>query len=227
MNTLKKTFRYILRSIAGLIVFILIYLFFSWLLPFIKVNTSFTNAPDGIEIFIQSNGVHTDFVMPVKSVQINWNELIPYSDFENVNSDYQYIAMGWGDKGFFMETPTWADLKFSTAITAAFGLGGTAMHVTYKYKQPKLGELCKRIVISKEQYKKLIDYVLFSFQLMNDKPILIKHPGYNQQDCFYEGKGTYNMFKTCNVWTGKGLKVTGVKIGVWTPLHNSIVGHLE
>lgn len=227
MKGLKTAFRFIFRFLLGFIFFILIYLFFSWLLPYIKVNASFKNAPDGIEIFLQSNGVHTDLVMPVKNEQINWDELLPYSDFENVNSDFSYVAMGWGDKGFYLDTPTWADLKFSTAFIAAFGLGNAAMHVTYKYNTPKLNELCKKVVISKEQYKMLIDYILSSFQLKNKKPILIDHPGYSQQDCFYEAHGTYHMFKTCNVWTGKALKVAGVKIGVWTPFHKGIVGHLE
>ncbi|MCX6294947.1 MAG: TIGR02117 family protein [Bacteroidetes bacterium] len=180
-----------------------------------------------MEIFIQSNGVHTDIVMPVKSELINWNELLPYSDFVNADSSFQYIGMGWGDKGFYLDTPEWNDLKFSTAFNAAFGLGKTAMHVTYKYKKPIINERCKKIVISKENYKLMIDYIISSFRLEKNKIILIAHAGYTQQDRFYEGKGTYNIFKTCNVWTGKGLKTAGVKIGIWTPFQSGIIEHIE
>lgn len=227
MATLKKSLRYFLRFLLGIVVFLLIYLLFSWLLPFIKVNSDFTNASDGVAVFVQSNGVHTDIIMPVESEQINWNELLPYSDFVNVNSCYKYVGIGWGDKGFFIYTPTWDDLTVSTACKAAFGLGSTAMHVKYKYNQPKLDEMCKRVVVTKEQYQKLIDFILSSFQFKNAKPILIDHDGYTQQDRFYEANGTYSMFYTCNVWTGKALKATGVKIGIWTPFQSGIVGQME
>lgn len=227
MTTLKTSLRYILRFLLGIIAFILLYLLFAFLLPYCKANSSFKNASDGIEIYVQSNGVHTDIVMPIKSEHINWNEVLPYSDFVNVNSNYNYVAIGWGDKGFFLDTPTWDDLTFSTAFKAAFGLGTTAMHVTYKYKTPKINESCKKIIITKEQYKKLITAILEAFELKNEKPIWINHKGYTQQDCFYEAKGTYSMFYTCNVWTGQTLKAAGIKIGVWTPLESGIVGHME
>ena len=227
MITLKKSLRYIFRFLVGIIAFILLYLLCSWLCPFIKVNSDFTNSTDGVELFVQSNGVHTDIIMPVESEQIKWNKLLPYSDFVNVNSGFKYIAMGWGDKGFFIYTPTWDDLTFSTTFKAAFGLGSTAMHVKYKYNQPQEDALCKRVVVSKEQYQKLIDFILASFQLKNAKPILIDHDGYTQQDRFYEATGTYSMFKTCNVWTGNALKTTGVKIGVWTPFQSGVIGQME
>lgn len=227
MTTLKTTLRYILRFLLGFIAFILLYLLFAFLLPYIKSNPSFENTSDGVEIYIQSNGVHTDIVMPIKSEHINWDKVLPYSDFVNVNEKFNYVAVGWGDKGFFLDTPTWDDLTFSTAFKAAFGLGTTAMHVTYKYKTPKLNESCKKIIISKEQYLCLIDCISSSFQFKDGKPIWINHPGYTQQDCFYEAKGTYSMFYTCNVWTGQTLKAAGIKVGVWTPLESGIVGHME
>lgn len=227
MAALKTSLRYLFRFLLGIIAFIPLYLFFAWLMPYIKVNTSFKNATDGIEIFVQSNGVHTDIIMPIETSEITWNELLPYSDFVNVNSDYNYVAIGWGDKGFFLDTPTWDDLTFSTAFKAAFGLGRSAMHVTYKYKTPRLTDDCKKIMITKEQYQKLIKTILESFELKNEKPIWINHKGYTQQDCFYEAKGTYSMFKTCNVWTGNTLKSAEIKIGLWTPFESGIVGHMK
>ncbi len=73
----------------------------------------------------------------------------------------------------------------------------------------------------------MITAILESFELKNEKPIRVNHKGYTQQDCFYEAKGTYSMFYTCNVWTSNTLKAAGIKIGVWTPLESGIVGQLE
>jgi uncharacterized protein (TIGR02117 family) len=195
---------------TAFILFILLYLFLAWMLPYIKVNRSFCNAPDseGVEIFVQTNGVHTDLVLPVKNEQADWEKLFPHSDFENVYSGFNYVGIGWGDKGFFLNTPTWADLKFSTAFKAAFALSTTAMHVTYKYRKPKENESCKRIVLSKDQYRILIRYIGSSFLLKDKLPVHIAHPGYTAQDTFYEATGTYSLFKTCNVWTCNALQVT-------------------
>jgi hypothetical protein len=54
-----------------------------------------------------------------------------------------YLAFGWGDKGFYLNTPEWADLKVSTALNAAFGLSSSAIHSTF-YKKLRENETCKK-----------------------------------------------------------------------------------
>lgn len=224
---IRTLFRYFLRTIAGIISFVLLWLIAALVFPFI--SSGYIPAPqnNGIAIFIESNGVHTDFVVPVKTQYCDWSTSLPYSDFEIAGPDYGYVAIGWGDKGFFIGTPTWSDLKFSTAFNAAFGLSSTAMHVTYKRFQPKEGENCRRIELSPLQYRVLIWYIKSSFQVKNRKFIAIDHPGYSDHDCFYEAKGTYSLFQTCNVWTGNGLKYTGIKTGAWTPLARGVLQNLD
>ena len=227
MKALRSALRLTFRFIAGFILVILFYLALAWIFPYIKANSSFVNAAEGVEIYVQSNGVHTDLVLPLRTKHMDWERLFPYSDFTNVYKGFNYVAIGWGDKGFFLDTPTWGDLKFSTAFKAVFGLSTTAMHVTYKYNQPQLNENCRKIILSEKQYRTMIRYILSSFRLKDKMPIHIDHKGYGQQDTFYEANGTYTLFKTCNVWTGNALQVSGVKIGVWTPFDKGIVGHLE
>lgn len=227
MTSVKKAIRFVLFFILSLVVFLGLYLLYARVLPHIKANSSFTETENGIEIFVKSNGVHTDIVVPVKTEHLNWNEVFPCSDFVNVDERYEYLAIGWGDKGFYLNTPEWKDLKFSTAFNAAFGLGETAMHITYRYKMPKISQSCRRIVVSKEQYLCLIAQIMASVELENNKPMMIQHPGYTQQDRFYEAKGRYSMFTTCNVWTGNTLKASGIKVGIWTPLESGLVDHLE
>jgi uncharacterized protein (TIGR02117 family) len=200
---------------------------FAYFLPFIKTARFNFPGEKTNAVYICSNGVHTDFVMPVKSQFIHWNNLLPYKDFENVDETFSYIGFGWGDKEFYINTPTWADLKFSTAFNAAFGLGSAAMHVTYWRNEPRPGKSCKRILFSDEQYKVLIHYIISSFEIGDSGFKLIDHPGYNDNDRFYEANGTYTLFKTCNVWTGTGLQVIGEKTGVWTPLSRSILQNIE
>src|SRR5690606_22158956 len=120
-------------------------------LPLFSVNSAKTQ-PEEITIYILTNGVHTDIVCPIQSEIINWNEIVPFENTLSQRNDSEFVAFGWGDKGFYLDTPTWADLKFSTAFKAAFWLGDSAMHVTF-YNNLKEAEDCKKIVISKENYK--------------------------------------------------------------------------
>lgn len=227
MKRVKKGFKILLKILITLVVLILFYLFMAWLLPYVKVNSDYREEKEGIELFIKSNGVHVDIIMPAKAPEINWFEFLPASDFEAVDERFEYVSIGWGDKGFYLNTPEWKDLTVSTACNAAFGLGETAMHVTYIYRKPKLSENCKRIIVSSEQYKLLINYIHLSFETKDNLPIAIVHPGYSNYDCFYEATGKYSMFKTCNVWTGNALKSMGIEIGVWTPFQNGIINNFK
>src|SRR6478735_3529358 len=114
-----------------MVVCLSIYALAVYTFPLIKVNTNFRNSETGIKLFVISNGVHTDIVLPVKTACKDWTTLFPRDKFSLSDSSYNYISFGWGDKGFYLNTPNWSDLKISTAFKAAFGLSETAMHVSY------------------------------------------------------------------------------------------------
>ena len=42
-----------------------------------------------------------------------------------------YVAFGWGDRAFYLETPQWRDMKVATAFKAVAGLGDTVIHATF------------------------------------------------------------------------------------------------
>jgi uncharacterized protein (TIGR02117 family) len=224
---LIKIVRILLRSLLVFIGLVLLYLLCVWLLPKIPVNRGFTEPASGVTIYIESNGVHTDVVVPVKHELIDWTSYIPFSDFENAGPSCSWMAFGWGDKGFYLETPTWADLKFSTAFEAVLFLGSTAMHVTCKQAPEDDPEYVRELVITEEQYQKLIAYIIDSFEKdASGKFIRIDHPGYSDRDCFYEAHGTYSFLNTCNEWTGNALEHAGVRVGFWTPLDRSVFEQL-
>jgi uncharacterized protein (TIGR02117 family) len=225
---LKKFIRLILAFIAGLIFAITLYLIIALILSHIPTNSNFKETPNGIEIFVQSNGVHTNFVIPAKSEFIDWTTLLPYDQFEKVDSSFKYISFGWGDKDFYMNTPTWADLTLKTALKAIFFLGNGAMHINYIQNKPSESSRYKSLMISKKEYLKLINYINSTFKTdYSGKFIPIKHPGYSQYDCFYEAKGTFSFLKTCNVWVGEGLKMAGIQTSLWTPFDFSVLNSLD
>lgn len=211
--------KYVYRVLEAFLLIVCTWAIMAILLPYIKVNTGFTPAQNGVKIFIHSNGVHTDFVVPVRNATIHWDTLFKPADFA-VDSSWNYIALGWGDKGFFLNTPTWADLKFSTAFVAASGIGESAVHASYMQSAPVAGDHTLSFQISAEQYSRLVNYIRNS--LANGVQ-MINHAGYGQHDRFFEANGRYSLFKTCNEWTGDGMEEAGLPVGIWTPLEFGIM----
>lgn len=226
-NWWKLPLRLVGKIFLAVFIFLGSYLLFALVLGLIPVNSHFKPVPDGITIFLLSNGVHTDIVVPAESPQCNWREIFPNEAFPAQVGQAPYLGVGWGDKGFYLETPTWAELKPSVAFRAAFIPSPTAMHVTYLLREPVPGEKCRRIQISLEQYQQLIEYIKNSFLEDAGNFILIPGKGYGQTDNFYEAKGAYNMIKTCNMWVVGGLKMVGVRTAVWSPFDKGLLYQLR
>jgi uncharacterized protein (TIGR02117 family) len=209
-----------------LAVCLIIYGLAAYTLPLIKVNSDFKNSETGVKLFVISNGVHTDIILPVKTEVKDWTKIFPKDNFSVTDTSYNYISFGWGDKGFYLQTPTWNDLKFSTAFKAAFGLSETAMHVSYVKEKKQQNERCRELKIDSLRYKQLIHFIEASFDIKKDGLELINHPGYGHFDRFYEAKGRYSLFKTCNIWTNNALVEIKVQTALWSPLAEGLMASL-
>ncbi|WP_304198334.1 TIGR02117 family protein [Flavobacterium alvei] len=216
MQSVKKSLKIIGWILLGIISFFVLYVISALSISKISVNSDVSQKDKPIEIFILSNGVHTDIVVPIKNDIKDWSKEIRFQQTKSKDSLVNYLAMGWGDKGFYLNTPEWSDLKASTAFNAAFGLSSSAMHTTF-YKNIKEGADCKKIKISVEEYQKLIIYISESFKLGSNKNIQwISGYTYGNSDAFYEANGSYNLFFTCNTWANNALKSANQKASLWT-----------
>ncbi|TDX93008.1 uncharacterized protein (TIGR02117 family) [Chryseobacterium daecheongense] len=226
--SVKMILMYILKIVGVIVGIVVLYALLGYFLPFIEVRAKEGDQKKEIPIYIYTNGVHTDIVMPVKNDLQDWSSKIPFSNVRSGQTDYNYIGIGWGDKGFYLDTPTWADLKFSTAFKAAFWLSESAMHCTY-YKTMKEGSDCKMVMISRAQYKDLIQFVEAKFDKdQNGNFILIPTDAvYSDNDAFYDAKGKYSFLYTCNTWANDALKAAGQKAAFWTPSDFGIFQHYK
>ncbi|MDW9382960.1 TIGR02117 family protein [Chryseobacterium sp. JV558] len=226
--TVKTIIMYLLKVIGIILGIVVIYVILGLLIPYIPVSAKDDGQKKEIPIYIYTNGVHTDIVMPVKNDLQDWSMKIPFANTKSKKTDYQYIGIGWGDKGFYLDTPTWADLKFSTAVKAAFWLSDSAMHCTY-YNTMKEGEDCKMIMISRSQYENLVKFVEDKFDRdQNGNFMLIPtNAVYSDNDAFYDAKGTYSFLYTCNTWSNNALKAAGQKAALWTPSDFGIFQHYK
>lgn len=224
---IKSILRILKISLLSLIGFLLLYVVAAFGLSRIAVNED-VEPVDEVKIFILSNGVHTDIVVPVKTESHDWSDHVKFEDTKGGDSLMNYVGFGWGDKGFYLQTPTWADLKFSVAFKAAFALSKSAIHATF-HKQITEGENCVAINISKAHYEQLVEFISQSFEKdQSNKIMCIKtDANYGPNDAFYEALGSYSLFHTCNTWANNALKSCGQKVSLWTPFDTGIFYHYK
>ncbi|MGV3541354.1 MAG: TIGR02117 family protein [Rufibacter sp.] len=222
-NGLRVAIKFFVFALLAVVLLVGLYFLAAFVLSRMSVAKVGETVQE-IPIYLLSNGVHTDLVVPVQSDVIDWNEFISIRHTKDPDFKAKYVAFGWGDKGFYLETPTWADLKVSTAFKAMFGLSSSAIHATF-YESLQEDQNCKKIWLSRNQYQQLVAFIKKRFQITAaGLPIHIEtNANYGLHDAFYEAVGSYNLFYTCNTWTNNGLKAAGQKACLWTPTDSGIL----
>lgn len=222
--------RWMRRAVYALALFWLAYAGFL-LLGFVPVNRGYTLPPDDdrVRIFIRSSDIHTDFVMPILLADpaVDWSKLFPEHHFPKRLAGAQHVAVGWGSRAFYVETPTWADLRIATLLEALFTPSESVLHVEYLpdvMPSPTMDE----VLITREQYRELAAFVRSTLGETdeNGAAVLATEISYGNYDRFYLSRGRYHLFNTCNQWTGRGLSQAGVPTGIWTPLVIHVRCHL-
>lgn len=182
------------------------------------------DSPHNITLWLQTNGVHTDLIVPMQTPARDWRQILPWRDDDQAAwQQAQYVAIGWGDRGFYLDTPTWSQLKPSTALIAATGLGKTLMHVTRVDGPLVVNEQTRRLEVSPEQYQQLLQYVDQQFERDRQGHVIPVTGSYGTQDRFYAAKGSYSLLMTCNTWVGQALKTMQVPAPLWTPFDTPLL----
>mgnify|MGYP003623592324 CR=1 FL=1 len=214
-------------TLACILLFVLLYMFFAGSFGRMVVYKKPVIEPANLTVYLLSNGAHMDIVVPVNTDVIDWSQQFKYQNTRAADSTFNYIAIGWGDKGFYMEIPTWDDLTVRIALRAGLGIGSSAIHATYYRNMYDYegDELCRKFTITENQYKDMVNYVLGFLIFDTDiKAINIDTDAlYGNYDAFYEAKKSYSIFYTCNTWTNNLLKASGQRACLWTPFSQPLL----
>ena len=191
----------------------------------IPVNQDFVPTENGVSIFVYSGSVHSDIIVPVGNSVINWREIFPDDQLTANLRHATHVSIGWGDRGFYLDTPEWKDLTASTAAKAILIPSRTVMHVQYE-RHPRTNAERKSVTISNEQYQKLVEYILRSFDRDEHGEFRRIEFAYGKDDAFYEARGSYHAFRTCNCWVSDGLQHAKIKTAWFTPFPRTVLWYL-
>ena len=178
----------------------------------LPANAAWRPPVDGVRIYVESNGVHVGLVVPKVAAGVDWRGIAPGADLRDPRyGGYDHLAFGWGERAFFLETATWADVRLGTVLAAARGSDATLMHVEH-VPAPRVGGRSRSVLLRPAEYRRLAAYIRASLA-----PERTRYRGYDANDVFYAARGHYSAVQTCNAWTGDALRQAGVRIGRWTP----------
>jgi uncharacterized protein (TIGR02117 family) len=219
----RKWLKLVLRLLAAILALPALYFAAALVGGLIPANSGWQQPREGITIFVRTNGVHTWIMTPTVAAGVDWRPIAPAAHIRDPRYAGDYVAFGFGNREFYLNTPTWNDLSPRTAIAAAFGRGPGLVHVEHE-RRPSGDEDNRPLVLAPEGYRRLAGHIRQSFELDaagRSKPLLGR--GYGPSDVFYEAQGSYNAYRTCNEWTGEVLRAAGVRMGAWTPFSESIM----
>lgn len=181
-------------------------------------NAGWQEPEEGVTIMVETNGVHTALVMPLANDIKDWHADFPASDLADSARPYSHVAVSWGEREVFLQTPTWADLSASTVLRILLHGGQGMLHVAH-YAYPAPDATIRPLRITAAQYRRLVTRIE---EVVPPAPRKV-HAGYYGYDVFYETSGRYTFTNTCNQWTSDTLAAAGIRTGRWTPFAGGVM----
>ena len=173
-------------------------------------NRAAVQPAQGVQIYVYSNGVHTGIVVPAVNALHDWRPRIRADDLPDPRRAGDWLIIGWGERDFYLNTPTWSDVDPLVVLRAAVGSDRTLLHVDH-LKRVWRGPDLRPLTLTQAQYRALVTSIERDFA----PGASIR--GYGADDVFYPSHGRYSARHTCNEWTGSKLRAIGIRIGLWTP----------
>lgn len=183
----------------------------------IPQNRGWRPPTAGVTIWVEDNGIHTGLVLPKRAAGVDLARLFPARDLRDARyGGYDHVAIGWGDRAFYVGTPTWWDVRPLVVLRAAIGSDTTVFHVEH-VPVPRTGTDVRAIRLRPAEYHALIHAIL------STRAHGPATAGYAGHDAFYPAHDRYTALHTCNDWAGRTLAAAGVRVGWWTPFPSGVM----
>jgi len=172
-------------------------------------------------ILVLRNPIHTDIAIPVDDEVRRRFHFLTDAGIPADAPEVRYIVFGWGGRAFYLETPTWSQVK-AVPVLKALTLDASVMHVDVAGAIAEPHPDVAGFDVDEAHFAALLDFIAASFQQGPNGPLVIENAGYSSFDRFYEANGHFNALVGCNTWTAAALRTAGLRTGGWNPLPVSL-----
>ena len=180
-------------------------------------------------IYVVSNAIHSDIAVPIDSRLLTKFGFLAEAGFDLAHPGANWIVFGWGSRAFYINTPTWSDLKPGPLLTALTLDRESVMHVIRVGAIDPTSRNVQAIELTPGQYNRLLSSIAGSFLTSGEGSgvELIEGAGYTPNDAFFPAHGWFTALNGCNTWTAHMLREAGVRTGIWTPLPMTLLWSLN
>jgi len=218
INSLWTTLRAI---IAWPLLVVGLYMLAALIGSLVPANNDWQQPKDGVDIFVETNGVHVSLVLPIAAAGEDLSDLIRPDHLTNRDLYGTHAMIGWGHGRVYRNAQTWDDVKSGDVASAIFGSNYTTLHIYHLINPQPLAHR-KLLRVTPKQYRSIMSQIRSTFRL-NKNGDSIAHSAYADDNLFYDSNGHYSAINTCNNWTATVLRNAGVRMGIWTPLPGGVM----
>jgi uncharacterized protein (TIGR02117 family) len=124
----------------------------------------------------------------------------------------EWLEVGWGDRDYYYgRNQGWRD-----ALRAALGsdnpsvlhIAGVRGPLTENFPVSEIIE----VGLSRDGFERLVRYIADAHDRAGAPAAAPLGPGLYGDSRFYPARETFNLFRTCNIWTARGLRVAGLPV---------------
>ncbi|WP_052161251.1 TIGR02117 family protein [Hoeflea sp. BAL378] len=178
-------------------------------------------------VLVLSSAIHTDLALPASPDIVERFGFMAGDGLDPGQPGVAYVLAGWGSRAFYIETPTWSELK-PGPLFKALTLDRSVMHIGLGGDIDPAHPSVTELELDEASFEALVRAVLASFSLDGGgRRIVVPDSSYGEYDLFYEAEGSFNALAGCNVWTAAVLRQAGLTTGWWTPLPGLLTASLR
>jgi uncharacterized protein (TIGR02117 family) len=177
-------------------------------------------------VCVQDTGIHTNILVPVHNQLFDWHRYLALENIGSEHSQYNYLSFGWGDRDFYMQTPTLQNLDLLITFKALFVPTHSVMYVQgYQTIPPSL--IVKCVKVNSGDYLRLMNFIDSTFKTEENGKKLRIGDGHHPNGGFYAANGSYSILRNCNSWTASGLRKADVNTPLWDGLSSAIMWQMR
>ena len=156
-------------------------------------------------IQVASNGWHTAIVVPAPALAATG--LLPEAaDFP----DAAFLEFGWGDRTYYPAKEKTLGMTLAAALVPT----PAVMHMAGLETTPKHGggREVVSVALTEAGFLSLIEALAGEFERPGESRAEAVSRGLYPGSYFYNARGRFHLFNTCNTWTARMLRAAGVAL---------------
>lgn len=195
-----------LWALPGAILTYLVAAFIGALIP----NGEHGGGEGAVTVYFLNGPIHYDILLPADPVT---RAKFGFAQQAGVPIDapaVEWIVVGWGSRAFYTSAHSYTDISARALWSAVTG-DDSVLRIAVAGDISQLP--AREIRVTIDEYSRLRAAILAS--VPEARPIA--GAGFSRWDAFFEARGRFHLFRTCNVWLAGVMREAGLRFGRWTP----------